>query len=245
MKSILVLGATSSIAIATQRLYAPQGVKFYLVARHKEKLSAVAADLQVRGAAEVHTCVLDLNDTDRHAVMLQDAHDKLQGIGIALIAHGVLGDQKEAEQDYRVAEKVIRTNLLSAMSLITWLANYFVERQSGTIAAISSVAGDRGRKSNYVYGTSKAALTTFLQGVRNRVDREGVNVITIKPGFVATPMTSHLERGILFVTPEKVARAIARAVEQHKDVIYTPKFWRLIMTVIRWLPENIFKGLNT
>ena len=176
---------------------------------------------------------------------LQDAHEKLQGIGIALIAHGVLGDQKEAEEDYRAAEKVIRTNLLSAMSLITWLANYFVERQSGTIAAISSVAGDRGRKSNYVYGTSKAALTTFLQGVRNRVDREGVNVLTIKPGFVATPMTAHLERGILFVTPEKVARAIARAVEQHKDVIYTPKFWRLIMMVIRWLPENIFKGLNT
>lgn len=244
MRNILVLGATSSIAIATMRWYAPQGAKFYLVARHKEKLSAVAADLQVRGAAEVHTCVLDLDNTERHAVMLQDAHDKLQGIGIALIAHGILGDQKAAEQDFRLAERVMRTNVLSSMSLITWLANYFVARQSGTIAAISSVAGDRGRKSNYVYGTSKAALTAFLQGVRNRIDREGVNVITIKPGFVATPMTANMQRGILFVTPEKVARAIARAIEQHKDVVYIPKFWRLIMTVIRLLPERIFKGLN-
>ncbi len=244
MRSILVLGATSSIAIATMRLYAPQGAKFYLVARHKEKLSAVAADLQVRGAAQVHTCVLDLDNTERHEAMLQDAHDKLQGIGIALIAHGVLGDQKGAEQDFRLAERVIRTNVVSSMSLITWLANYFSERQSGTIAAISSVAGDRGRKSNYVYGSSKAALTAFLQGVRNRVDREGVNVITIKPGFVRTPMTAHMERGILFVTPEKVARAIARAVEQHKDVVYTPKFWWAIMTVVRLLPERIFKGLN-
>jgi decaprenylphospho-beta-D-erythro-pentofuranosid-2-ulose 2-reductase len=244
MKNILVLGATSSIAIATMRWYAARGAKFYLVARNKEKLRVVAADLQVRGAAEVHTCVLDLDNTDRHALMLEDADSKLQGIGIALIAHGVLGDQAEAEQDYRAAERVLRTNVLSSISLITWLANYFVAKQSGTIAAISSVAGDRGRKSNYVYGTSKAALTTFLQGVRNRVDREGVNVLTIKPGFVATPMTAHLPQGILFATPEKVAQGIARAIEQHKDVVYIPKFWRVIMAVIRVLPESVFKGLN-
>jgi short-subunit dehydrogenase len=241
---MLVLGATSAIAMATMRIYAARGITFYLVARNEEKLTAVAADLQVRGASAVHTCVMDMDHTERHAAMLQDADDKLQGMDVALLAHGVLGEQAAAEQDYQVAEKVLRTNLLSAISLITWLANYFGARKSGTIAAISSVAGDRGRTTNYVYGTTKAALSTFLQGVRNRVDRLGVNVITIKPGFVATPMTAHLPRGILFATPERVARGIARAIDGRKDVVYVPGYWRWIMAAVRAVPERLFKRLN-
>lgn len=243
-KKILVLGATSAIAMATMRLYATQGAKFYLVARNEEKLILVAADLQVRGAAEVHSCVLDLDDTAHHVAMLQDAHEKLQGIEVALIAHGVLGDQAAAQRDYAVAEEMIRTNLLSAISLITWLANYFEARKSGTIAAISSVAGDRGRKMNYVYGMTKAGLSTFLQGVRNRLDREGVNVITIKPGFVMTPMTAHLDGGTLFATPEKIASGIVHAIEHRKDVVYLPGFWRVIMAGVRSVPESLFKRLN-
>lgn len=241
---MIVLGATSSIAMATMRLYAKRGAHLYLVARSEEKLSLVAADVQVRGAAAVHTCVVDLDKTEYHPAFLQDAHEKLQGIDVALIAYGVLGDQAAAEQDYRVAEQVMRTNFLSAVSLVTWLANYFASRKSGTIAAISSVAGDRGRKTNYVYGTSKAALSVFLQGVRNRVDRLGVNVITIKPGFVATPMTAHLPGGILFATPEKIASGIARAIDRRRDVVYLPGFWRWIMAVLRAVPESVFKRLN-
>jgi len=241
---MLVLGATSAIAMATMRIYAARGASFYLVARNEEKLQAVAADLHVRGAAAVHTCVLDLDDTGRHVAMLLEAKDKLEQIEVALIAHGVLGDQLAGEKDYQVAEQILRTNLLSTVSLITWLANDFEQRKGGTIAVISSVAGDRGRKMNYVYGTSKAALSTFLQGVRNRVDRHGVKVITIKPGFVATPMTAHLQGGILFATPERVGRGIAGAIDGGKDVVYVPGYWRLIMGVVRSIPERIFKRLN-
>lgn len=241
---LLVLGATSAIAMATMRLYARRGASFYLVARNEEKLALVAADVQVRGAAAVHTGVMDLDRTEYHTALLQDAHEKLQGIDVALIAHGVLGDQAAAEQDYRVAEQVIRTNLLSSVSLVTWLANYFVAQKRGTIAVISSVAGDRGRKTNYVYGTTKAALSTFLQGVRNRVDRVGVNVITIKPGFVATPMTAHLPGGTLFATPQAIATGIAAAIDRRKDVVYLPGFWWWIMSAVRLLPERVFKRLN-
>lgn len=241
---LLVLGATSAIAMATMRLYARRGASFYLVARNEEKLALVAADVQVRGAAAVHTGVMDLDRTEYHTALLQDAHEKLQGIDAALIAHGVLGDQAAAEQDYRVAEQVIRTNLLSSVSLVTWLANYFVAQKRGTIAVISSVAGDRGRKTNYVYGTTKAALSTFLQGVRNRVDRVGVNVITIKPGFVATPMTAHLPGGTLFATPQAIATGIAAAIDRRKDVVYLPGYWWWIMSAVRLLPERVFKRLN-
>lgn len=241
---ILALGATSAIGMATLRIYAERGAALYLVGRNAEKLAVVAGDLQVRGASAVETCVMDLDDTARHDAMLREAAQKLQGIDVALLAHGVLGDQAAAEAEYAVAEKVLRTNLLGPISLITWLANYFVEQKRGTLAVISSVAGDRGRKLNYVYGTSKAGLSAFLQGVRNRVDRLGVKVITIKPGFVATPMTAHLKGGILFATPEKVGRGIAKAIDKGRDVVYVPGYWRVIMGVIRLVPERIFKRLN-
>jgi decaprenylphospho-beta-D-erythro-pentofuranosid-2-ulose 2-reductase len=166
------------------------------------------------------------------------------GIDLALIAHGVLGDQQKAQADYAAAEAVLRTNFLSAVSLVTWLANYFENQKRGTLAVISSVAGDRGRKSNYVYGASKGALNVFLDGVRNRIDRSGVNVLTIKPGFVATPMTAHLPKGPLFASPETVAQGIVRAIKGRKDVVYVPGFWAVIMLIIRSIPEAIFKKLN-
>jgi decaprenylphospho-beta-D-erythro-pentofuranosid-2-ulose 2-reductase len=241
---IVVLGATSAIALAVSRMFASRGASFYLVARNEEKLSTVASDLQVRGATQVHTCVMDLDDTAHHAAMLQEADRLLQGIHIALVAHGVLGDQASAERDYPLTEQVFRTNLLSPVSLVTWLANYFTERKRGTIVVISSVAGDRGRKMNYVYGATKSGISAFLQGVRNRVDRLGVNVITIKAGFVATPMTAHLPGGILFATPERVARDIVKAIDRRRDVVYVPGYWRLIMWVVRGIPERIFKRLN-
>ena len=125
---------------------------------------------------------------------------------------------------------------------MTWLANYCESQGRGTLAVISSVAGDRGRKSNYVYGASKAALDTFLSGLRNRVDRAGVQVLTIKPGFVATRMTAHIPKNRLFATPEQVAHGILKAIRKRKDVVYVPWFWRPIMTIIKSVPERIFKG---
>ena len=189
-----MLGATSAIAIAVMRQLVTPSAHFFLVARSKEKLTAVAQDLLVRGAGRVDMLVADLDDTQQHAQMLNVATSQLGAIDLALLAHGVLGDQNAAEQDYFVAESALVTNFLSPVSLLTWLANYCVSQNRGTIAVISSVAGDRGRKSNYVYGASKAGLDAFLSGLRNRCDRAGVQVLTIKPGFVATPMTADIPK---------------------------------------------------
>jgi decaprenylphospho-beta-D-erythro-pentofuranosid-2-ulose 2-reductase len=240
-KRILVLGATSAIAMAVMRKLVTPSAHFFLVARSKDKLTAVAQDLLVRGALRVDMIVADLDDTQAHPQMLAVATSQLCAIDLALLAHGVLGDQAAAERDYFAAEPILVTNFLSAVSLLTWLANYCESQSQGTLAVISSVAGDRGRKSNYVYGASKAGLDAFLSGLRNRVDRSGVQVLTIKPGFVATPMTAHIPRNRLFATPEQVARGILNAVRTRNDVVYVPWFWRPIMTIIRAIPERIFK----
>ena len=242
--TVLALGATSAIAEATLRLFAERGARFYLVGRNPDKLYATAADLHTRGASGVATHAMDLDDTSAHPAMLAAAAQTLGTIELALLAHGVLGDQENAQASYTEAEAILRTNLLSPVSLITWLANYFETTKEGTLAVISSVAGDRGRKSNYVYGTSKGALSIFVDGVRNRIDRAGVHVLTIKPGFVATPMTAHVAQGPLFAKPSQVARGIVRAIEKRRDVVYLPAFWRGIMLIVRMIPRRIFKKLN-
>lgn len=241
---MLVLGATSAIAMALMRKMAPQGVRFFLVARNHAKLDAVRQDLLTRGANRVDILVADLDDTSFHPAILNQAKASLGDIQLALIAHGVLGDQQLAQENFAAAEAILRTNFLSAVSLITLLANDFEARHTGTLAVISSVAGDRGRKSNYVYGASKGALNLFLDGVRNRIDRSGVHVLTIRPGFVATPMTAHLPQGPLFATPATVADGILRAIRKRKDILYVPGFWAAIMFVIRSIPESIFKKMN-
>jgi decaprenylphospho-beta-D-erythro-pentofuranosid-2-ulose 2-reductase len=241
---VLALGATSAIAEATLRPLAESGASFFLVARNAQKLSAVSDDLLTRGAAAVTAYVMDLDDTAAHPAMLEQAAKAMGTIDLALLAHGVLGEQADAEASYPVAEAVLRTNFLSAVSLITWLANYFESTRQGCLAVISSVAGDRGRKSNYVYGASKGALNVFVDGVRNRIDRAGVNVLTIKPGFVATPMTAHIRPNPLFATPDKVAVHILKAIRKRKDVAYVPPFWALIMLILCSIPRSIFKKLN-
>ena len=241
---VLALGATSAIAEATLRLFAARGARLFLVARNADKLNAVAAYLRTRGAASVATHLMDLDDTAAHPAMLATAAENLGTIELALLAHGILGDQQQAEASYPVAEAILGTNFMAPVSLITWLANYFEASHQGTLAVISSVAGDRGRKSNYVYGASKGALSILLDGVRNRIDRAGVHVLTIKPGFVATPMTAHLPQGPLFAKPAKVAAGILSAIQKRKDVVYVPSFWALIMLIIRMIPRRIFKKLN-
>lgn len=240
-RKILILGATSAIAENTARVWAKRGDSFFLVARNAEKLAAVAADLKTRGAAHVDTRIADLDDLDAHPQLLADAINALGGLDIAYLAHGVLGDQAEAERDALSAEAILHTNFVSPVSLLTWLANYCVKQKHGTLAVISSVAGDRGRKSNYVYGSSKAGMTAFLQGLRNRVDREGVTVVTIKPGPVKTPMTASMEKQEKFADPASVGKSIAGAVDSKKDVVYVPGMWRVLMAVVRAIPESMFK----
>ena len=168
----------------------------------------------------------------------------LAGVDVALIAHGILGDQAAAERDYAAAEANLRTNLLSAISLAGWLADYCEEQRHGVIAVISSVAGDRGRKSNYVYVSSKGGLNVYLDGLRNRVDRPGVRILTVKPGFVDTPITAHLAPSSLFAQPAQVARDILPTIGSHKRVVYVPEFWRWIMVAVRMIPGRIFNRMN-
>ena len=243
-KKILILGATSGIAEATARIWAAQGHHLFLVGRNPDKLAMVAADLRTRGAASVATATADLDDASRHPDLLAHAINTLTGLDIALLAHGILGDQPTAEQDFAHAAHILNTNLIAPVSLLTWLANFCVQRRSGTLAVISSVAGDRGRKSNYLYGASKAGLSAFLGGLRNRVDREGVHILAIKPGPVRTSMTSHMPGSQKFADPNKVAQSIVTAIDKRRDTLYTPLQWQPIMFVIRHIPESIFKKLN-
>ncbi len=243
-RKILVLGATSGIAEATCRIWATQGASLFLVARNAEKLAAVAADLRTRGATYVDTAVADLDDTDKHPELLAHAINSLTGMDIAYLAHGILGDQSEAERDFNTAAQILYTNLMAPVSLLTWLANFCVQRHAGVLAVISSVAGDRGRKSNYLYGSSKAGLSAFLGGLRNRVDREGVTVLTIKPGPIRTAMTAAMPKSEKFADVDSVAESIVSAIDKRKDVLYVPFQWQPIMFVIRNIPERIFKKLN-
>jgi decaprenylphospho-beta-D-erythro-pentofuranosid-2-ulose 2-reductase len=243
-RKILVLGATSGIAEATCRIWATQGASLFLVARNPQKLAAVAGDLRTRGASYVGTAVADLDDTDNHPELLAHAVNSLTGLDIAYLAHGILGDQAEAEQDFNAAAQIIYTNYMAPVSLLTWLANFCVQRHAGTLAVLSSVAGDRGRKSNYLYGSSKAGLSAFLGGLRNRVDREGVHVLTIKPGPTRTAMTAAMPKSEKFADVDSVAESIVSAIDKRKDVLYVPFQWQPIMFIIRNIPERIFKKLN-
>jgi decaprenylphospho-beta-D-erythro-pentofuranosid-2-ulose 2-reductase len=243
-KRILVLGATSGIAEACTRLWASRGDSLYLVARNANKLAAVVADARTRGASHVETAVANLDDTAAHPELLAHAINSLGGLDIAFLALGVLGDQHEAEHNVVAASQIIHTNFTAPVSLLTWLANYTSQRHAGTLAVLSSVAGERGRKSNYVYGSSKAGLTAFVDGLRNRIDRDGVRVMTIKPGPVKTAMTENMNGSAKFADVEVVAAALVKAIDKGTDIVYVPGIWRIIMTVIRAIPENIFKKLN-
>jgi len=244
MRNILIFGATSAIARETARLFARDGDRLFLVGRNEEKLHATARDLEVRGARQSECFVADLNDFDRHETIIRNAMESLDGLDTVLVAHGTLSDQEACEKEYRLAEQEFRTNFLSAVSLLTPLANIFEKQGYGSIAVISSVAGERGRRSNYVYGTAKGALSLFLQGLRNRLHTKGVHILTVKPGFVDTSMTEHLPKNILFARPEDIAKGIYRAINKKKDIVYLPGYWRLIMTIIDHIPEIYFKRLN-
>lgn len=241
---VLIIGASSAIAYETAKCFARDGADLFLVARSTEKLTAVADDLKVRGAKRVETYLLDLCDLDRHQEMFEQAIASLGELDMLLIAHGTLGDQGKSEQSVAETMQELQTNCLSVISLLTMSANYFEQQRHGCIAVVSSVAGDRGRKSNYVYGTAKAAVSVFLQGLRNRLSSAGVFVVTIKPGYVATPMTAHMKKGLLTASPQLVGRGIYQAMKKGKGVVYLPWFWRPIMFVIKSIPEGVFKRLS-
>ena len=244
MKRVLILGATSAIAEHTARLFAARGDQLVLVARNAQRLKTISDDLRVRGARDVDYLVADLSDTTTHARLLHDATTRLDGLDLTLFAYGTLGDQRACEQDFSETIREFKTNCLSVLSLLTLVANQFEQQGSGCIAVISSVAGDRGRQSNYVYGSAKGALSIFLQGLRNRLYKSQVHVVTIKPGFVDSPMTKDFKKGLLWVKPAVIAQGIIKAIDKQRDVVYLPFFWRYIMLIIKLIPEKLFKRLS-
>lgn len=240
--SVLIVGATSAIAEATARIYASQGARLFLVGRNADRLAAIENDLSARGASEVNHFVMDAHESAALASMTAAAWSALKTVDVALVAHGTLPDQARCEADIDYAVHHFRTNAETVITCLTELARCFASQRSGVIAVIGSVAGDRGRGSNYLYGAAKSAIDAFASGLRARMFKSGVHVLTIKPGFVDTPMTRGLPLpGPLVASPGKVAADIVKAIRSRKNVLYTPWFWRLVMLAIIHLPTALLK----
>lgn len=242
---IFISGATSAMAQAFARRYANRKARFYLMGRDQAKLEIVKQDLLARGAADVWVTCVDMAKPQPYEVMLAQVIQQLGSIDIALIAQGVMRTQTLLQSDVAALQENYQVNLLSAIEIATVLANYFEQAKRGSLLVISSVAGDRGRQSNYVYGASKAALSVFTDGLRNRLFRHGVTVVTVKPGFVDSPMTAGMEKkGPLWATPEQIAEDMEKSVGKGGGILYTPWFWRYILLIISHIPDFIFKKLS-
>jgi short-subunit dehydrogenase len=244
MLKILALGASSALVQETLKPFAGEGASFFLVARNSQKLEAIAADLQVRGAKKVESLALDLDDLAAHPSLLEAALASLGSLDVVLMGHGVLGDQAADQASVERSLAILQTNFVGQVALLTLIANHMEKERRGLIAVIGSVAGDRGRASNYIYGSAMAGKAAFLSGLRNRLHKSGVKVITIKPGFINTPMTAHLAKKTLPTEADVAGQAIYKAMKAGREVAYIPGFWGYIMWVIKHLPEAIFKRLS-
>lgn len=242
MSYILIVGAKSDIAKATAREYAKHGYDLYLAARNSDELKEFADDITVRTQRVVKQVELDILDYKSHQVFYDNLKDKPLGV---ISAIGYLGEQEKAQTDFTEAQQIMDTNYTGVVSLFNIIADDFEKRESGFIVGISSVAGDRGRKSNYIYGSAKAALTAYLSGLRNRLHDSHVTVLTVKPGFVATKMTKNMDLPArLTAQPEEVAKCIYNAQQKGKNVLYIKWIWRWIMLLIKMIPEWKFKGMS-
>ncbi len=243
--TILILGATSAIAQAYARRRAGEGARFVLAGRRQDRLAAIAADLIACGAAAADPFVVDLTAIDGIEETARALRARFGEFDEALIAYGLLGEQVVSEQDPHAARVMFDTNFTSAA---LWALALLKDRPAAvpfTLVAIGSVAGDRGRASNFIYGAAKGALDRLLEGLAQKYGGSPVRIITIKPGFVDTPMTAGIPKGgPLWATPDAVAADIARAVAKGRRVVYTPWFWRPIMLIIRHLPWFVFKRLK-
>jgi decaprenylphospho-beta-D-erythro-pentofuranosid-2-ulose 2-reductase len=244
-RRVLIIGATSAIAQAVARLYAQQGARLALLARNRQYLDAVASDLRIRGASSLWTEAADFLDVERHAALVEKAQQALGGLDVALVAHGVLPVQAEAVADRRIAELCWRTNFVSAASFLEAVAQRMEDAGQGTLGVLSSVAADRGRAGNYVYGASKAALSAYASGLGQRLAAKGVRVVLVKPGPVDTPMTAGRPTlGGLLADVDDVGRRVHLGLERGWRVFYAPAYWRLMMGVMKLLPTALFERLK-
>ena len=238
---VAIFGATSGIATAVARRLAASGASLVLVGRDSEAVAAASHDLKVRGAAATAEIGADLALTERLGDIAAEAWGAFGGLDVALIAFGTLPDQAGLEAEPQAVAPMLTLNFVSPAVLALHLAGCFEAQGSGVLAVITSVAGDRGRKSNFLYGAAKGGLQRLLEGLRHRLYAAGVQVLDIRPGFVATRMTDHLaQSGPLWAAPDRVAADIVHAIEHRRAVLYTPWFWRLILGIVRALPRPLF-----
>lgn len=243
--NIVIFGASSAIAQCWAQQRASAGVCFHLVGRSEQKLQAMTQDLQVRGA-QVTSTVLDMEVEQDYRAVVEAIYQLLPQIDLAFFAQGSLPDQRQLEREQERVSPLFQLNAMSYLLPASLIGERMAVAGRGSIVLVSSVAGDRGRQSNYFYGASKATVSAFAQGLRNHLFKFGVHVLTVKPGFVDTPMTAHLPNrsGLLWASPEKIAACIERGLHRKTNVVYAPWFWWGIMAVIRCLPESIFKRLS-
>jgi len=244
VKNILIIGATSAIAKATARIWAASGYRIFLVARDLEQLDSLISDLKIRGAVDVRSYCMDINSINDHTKMFDEVIAYFHVVDIVLIAHGTLSDQAACEASIDLTLHEIKTNALSVIALMMLIANYFERKKEGVLAVISSVSGDRGRATNYVYGSAKAMVSTFASGLRQRLWKSNVAIVTIKPGFVDTPMTAKFKKGFLWAKPKLVAAGIVGAINRRASIVYLPSYWRIIMIVIVLIPEFLYKKIK-
>jgi short-subunit dehydrogenase len=237
-RKVIILGALSAVAEETARLYAAEGAALLLAGRDAAKLAAVATDLKVRGAQRVETMALDLATADPQSVFPAMVK-ALGGADDILLAYGILGDQAKAETDQAHAASIIDIDFRSAALWCLAASAWLEQQKKGVLLVIGSVAGDRGRQSNYIYGATKAGLGVLVQGLAHRLSRSGARAVLIKPGFIDTPMTASFKKGPLWARPGAIAAVIRRSADKGGPIVYAPAFWRLILLVIRTVPAAI------
>lgn len=239
-KRIVILGAASAIAEATARRWAIDGARLALVARDRDRLESVAANLMILGAAEARIVTLDCATADARSRLTQIV-EALGGLDILLLAYGALGDQRRMENDPAAAQQLIATNFTSAVAWCLAASEILERQRAGVLLVVGSVAGDRGRQSNYIYGACKGGLARLIEGIAHKLAPLGARAVVIKPGFVDTPMTAAVEnKGVLWAKPDAVAAIIVKAADKGGPVVYAPAFWRFVMLVIRNVPAAIF-----
>lgn len=247
MQNVIIFGSNSTIARSVIDKLALEHSNFYFFAREKSQLELQINDLKVKYSdinvsADAYDALVDTGEILNGKI--KQAFDQLGRVDLVFIAHGNLPNQSACEENWQDANSALKVNGLSIIEICHNVAKRLKEQQQGTIAVISSVAGERGRQSNYVYGTAKGMINIYLQGLRNSLYPHNVHVLTIMPGFVDTKMTTEFKKGLLWAKPEKVANDIVKAIHAKKNVIYTPWFWRIIMRIIKLIPENKFKKMK-
>lgn len=244
MKNLVIFGANSSIALEFAKLFASEKANFHLYARNLSKLEANKKELIARGAKSVQVAAFEATNIESHQQLIHQSFKDLGTVDIFFIAYGSLPNQKLCQEDSNISIHELNTNGVSVISILIFAANKMEVQGFGNITTITSVAGDRGRRSNYLYGSAKGMVSIFLQGLDHRFSNSDVHILDVKPGFVDTPMTSGLIKGPLFSKPEKIAKIIKKRISKKSSFSYAPSYWYFVIKVIKLIPKFIFNRLK-